>query len=1018
MANLFELSATLGLDTSEFTESINSARTTARQAQQEFQQTFNQTSTQTQQSANTASTALQNMFSFSGAQLLTNAIQMAASAVKQFAAESISAASDLVEVQNVVDVTFGSSTDTINAWSKAAANAYGLSETKAKQYTSTIGAMLKSMGLDGEEITRMSTDLAGLAADMASFYNLDYDESFSKIRSGLSGETEPLKQLGVNMSVANLEAYALAQGVETAYDKMSQAEQATLRYQYLLDATKDAQGDFSRTSDSYSNEMRKLETNLERIKADFGQGLLAVVTPALSLLNNVLSDNSYQYTDVEQIVRERDASLLANDNAYAYAQGILDTMEGMTDASGDAVSATDSWRNALEALLDVFPGLSKYVDLTTYAITDNTGEIEKYVSSLYGLEQYDAQKAALDALQAEYNSAASAYQEARDALEQHDLKQQGQAKVDQNNLQAGWKTFATSYAQLFGADEWSADAFVWGTDEAQLMYESYLDLVDGIHNQYALDQYAAGASGIKRHEEYNAFKALLDGSGSAVDTEREALQAEVDAALETLDEAEAALKAQQEVYNEFVSSDAGAAASAQSEFGTRAEAEITAIDNVKDALSSLKEYYQSTYEEILETYRGTVTQFGYMVTYTEEEMNELLRTTYSTENVTNWWGNNADTLNTYVDQLEDLRAQGISDDILGNLTTWSKENSALVARYWQMIMSGEYSAEDINADFARGQSAEERAAQFATSLQLDNDPEYQALLDSADQFVEAFNIADAATAEIASASEAVLMGIDSLNAELQPKIAETQALLDSLFGADTYTLNNSTADLSDFGGRQPTARTWLPTDFSLYELPESHGTSDTSSARMSYIRRDRLPELPESTGAQVVSSSYSYIRNDKTPVPNASQNDGITSLFSLYGGASSSTDAQEVVDLGELFGEPQRIEARGISGSLFNLLDLLGGTQSSGEKHGGGGRSFGDSYETQESAMQWQTLGSDGKAVELSAESVAAIAAAVSGVSISNTFEVDGQAIAVQIAPMVNKQIGGGVRYNLLTTKD
>ena len=109
MANLFELSATLGLDTSEFVESINSARTTARQAQQELQQAFNQTSTETERSANTAASALQNLFSFSGAQLLTSAIQTAGSALKAFATESISAASDLVEVQNVVDVTFGSS---------------------------------------------------------------------------------------------------------------------------------------------------------------------------------------------------------------------------------------------------------------------------------------------------------------------------------------------------------------------------------------------------------------------------------------------------------------------------------------------------------------------------------------------------------------------------------------------------------------------------------------------------------------------------------------------------------------------------------------------------------------------------------------------------------------------------------------------------------------------------------------------------------------------------------------------
>ena len=121
-------------------------------------------------------------------------------ALLDFGKDAIQAASDLQEVQNVVDVTFGDNASTINKWAKSASTAFGLTETQAKKFSSTIGAMLKSSGMSGDEIVEMSTDLAGLAADMASFYNLDFDEAFAKIRSGISGETEPLKQLGVNMS--------------------------------------------------------------------------------------------------------------------------------------------------------------------------------------------------------------------------------------------------------------------------------------------------------------------------------------------------------------------------------------------------------------------------------------------------------------------------------------------------------------------------------------------------------------------------------------------------------------------------------------------------------------------------------------------------------------------------------------------------------------------------------------------------------------------------------------------------
>lgn len=106
--------------------------------------------------------------------------------------QAIQAASDLEEVQNVVDVTFGEGASKIEAWAKKAGTQFGLTETQAKRFTSTLGAMMKSAGMAGPEIVEMSTDLAGLAADMASFYNLDFDTAFQKIRSGISGETEPL----------------------------------------------------------------------------------------------------------------------------------------------------------------------------------------------------------------------------------------------------------------------------------------------------------------------------------------------------------------------------------------------------------------------------------------------------------------------------------------------------------------------------------------------------------------------------------------------------------------------------------------------------------------------------------------------------------------------------------------------------------------------------------------------------------------------------------------------------------
>ena len=150
-------------------------------------------------------------------------------------------------------------------------------------------AMLKSSGVAQNAASDMSVALAGLAGDIASFYNIDTDTAFYKIRAGISGEIEPLKQLGINMSVANMSAYALANGITKSWTSMTQAEQATLRYNYLMSVTKDAQGDFARTAGTWANQVRLLKLNIQSLSAVMGQGIIAAVLPAIKALNALMS---------------------------------------------------------------------------------------------------------------------------------------------------------------------------------------------------------------------------------------------------------------------------------------------------------------------------------------------------------------------------------------------------------------------------------------------------------------------------------------------------------------------------------------------------------------------------------------------------------------------------------------------------------------------------------------------------------------------------------------------------------
>ena len=242
--------------------------------------------------------------------------------VVEFGKAAIGVASDLNEVQNVVDTTFG--TDgaiKINEWARNAAESFGESELQAKQFTSTLGAMFKSMGVGQADMEEMSMSLAGLAGDMASFYNLDPTEAFEKLRSGISGETEPLKQLGINMSVVNLEAFAMSEGITKSYEEMTQAEQATLRYQYIMSATADAQGDFANTSDSLANQQRILQLEVQTLAAEIGQDLMPIAQEVLTIARD----------GIQWISENKDA------------------LEGLAAAAGVAATAYGVWRATLKA---------------------------------------------------------------------------------------------------------------------------------------------------------------------------------------------------------------------------------------------------------------------------------------------------------------------------------------------------------------------------------------------------------------------------------------------------------------------------------------------------------------------------------------------------------------------------------------------------------------------------------------------------------------------------------------------
>lgn len=254
----------------------------------------------------------------------------------QFGKSAIELASNLSEVQNVVDVTFGKSAAEINKFSKDALAAFGLSELSAKKFSSTLGAMFKSSGIAQGDMVQMSEQLTGLAGDMASFYNLSQDDAFLKIQAGISGETEPLKRLGINMSVANLQAFALSQGIKGNVTAMTQAQQTLLRYNYLMSVTKDAQGDFARTSGSWANQIRLLKEQWNSFKTTLGGAFIQMLAPMVQWLNILITKLQVAAEYFAAFVSLITGQKVNVSSATDANNGLSDSADGVADSSGKA----------------------------------------------------------------------------------------------------------------------------------------------------------------------------------------------------------------------------------------------------------------------------------------------------------------------------------------------------------------------------------------------------------------------------------------------------------------------------------------------------------------------------------------------------------------------------------------------------------------------------------------------------------------------------------------------------------
>lgn len=278
--------------------------------------------------------------------------------------QAIDVSSDLTEVQNVVDVTFGNMAYKIDELASHSIQDFGMSELTAKQISSRFQAMGTAIGFSQDKMSDMSIELTKLAADMASFYNVEQEDVAKSLESVFTGQTRPLRTYGLDLTQATLQEWAFKKGLDANVQSMSQAEKTMLRYQYVLEHTGAAQGDFARTSDTWANQTRILVQNMERLASAIGGNLTRALKPLIKALNVAMD---YVVSFAKTV-----SSALGKIFGWKYEVGGGGLAQDFEDASEYAEDLAGSTGQAAKNIKKMQAGLRAFDELKVINMPEDT----------------------------------------------------------------------------------------------------------------------------------------------------------------------------------------------------------------------------------------------------------------------------------------------------------------------------------------------------------------------------------------------------------------------------------------------------------------------------------------------------------------------------------------------------------------------------------------------------------------------------------------------------------------------
>lgn len=284
----------------------------------------------------------------------------------------VKTASDYEENLNKLDVAFGDSSGKVREFADNAMDMYGLSKVAASGSASAFGALAKGVGVAEDEAADMSIQLTGLSSDLSSYFNTSNDVAAKALEGIFTGESEALKKFGVVMTESNLKQFAEEHGL--VYDKLTQVEKTMLRYNFVLEKTKDAQGDYARTSDGTANSTKTFQAALQDLATTFGTELLPIITPLIQGLTDIIKSISALPEPVKKII-------VIGGLILAAIGPILTAVGGLISGIGSIMLFAPMLSGVLLPVIGVIAGLAVAITGVVLAIK-NWDKIKEWFSGL------------------------------------------------------------------------------------------------------------------------------------------------------------------------------------------------------------------------------------------------------------------------------------------------------------------------------------------------------------------------------------------------------------------------------------------------------------------------------------------------------------------------------------------------------------------------------------------------------------------------------------------------------------